>query len=95
MEHEVIVEGFCLRVEVTHCENVPPSPGTWNSDWDFYGSREIDFVVISGVSYDDDGIKMDVSPYECYQIAEQYSAQIEVALWIEIDAAARRQRWAA
>lgn len=95
MNHEIVVEGFVLQVEVTHCVNEPARPGTWDSDWDAQGCRELEFVVMSGVSYDDDGIRMDVSPYDCYVVAEQYSKQIELALWVEIDAQARRQRWAA
>lgn len=95
MIYEVIVEGFVLQVEVTHCENTAPSPGSWQSDWDCLGGRELEFVVVSGVAYDDDGIRMDVSPYDCYVVAEQYAKQIELALWVEIDAHTRRQRWAA
>ena len=39
MEHEIVVEGFVLQVEVTHCENAPASPGNRDSDWDCLGSR--------------------------------------------------------
>ena len=95
MEHEIVVEGFVLQVEVTHCVNEPPRPSTWDSDWDAQGCRELEFIVMSGNCYDDDGIRMDVSPYDCYVVAEQYAKQIELALWVEIDAQQRRQRWAA
>jgi hypothetical protein len=95
MEHEVIVEGFVLQVEVTHCENIPPCFNGWNSDWDFYGSREIEFKVVSGICYDDDGIRMDVDFLALPLLAQQYGRQIETALWVEIDANKRRVRWAA
>lgn len=96
MEHEIVVEGFVLRVEVTHCENTPPSPGTWSSDWDAQGCRELEFKVLSAFTYDYDGIRMSAQPYwSLAALAWQYVKQIETALWVEIDALQRRQRWAA
>lgn len=92
MTYEVIVEGFVLQVEVTHCENTPPSPGTWASDWDAQGSRELEFVVLSAITYDDNGKRVDVPQYECYQVAQLYGQQIEMALWVEIDSQARRRQ---
>ena len=95
MTYEVIVEGFVLQVEVTHCENTPPCPGSWASDWDVQGCRELEFKVDSAICYDDDGIRMDVDPLALPLVAIQYGRQIETALWVEIDATSRRQRWAA
>ncbi|MDP9511369.1 hypothetical protein Q7O56_20230 [Pseudomonas protegens] len=92
MDYEVIVEGFVLQVEVTHCINEPARSGTWDSDWDAQGCRDLEFVVVSGAAYDDDGIRMDVSPYDCYVVAEQYAKQIEAALWFEIGSRRRRER---
>jgi hypothetical protein len=95
MTYEVIVEGFVLQVEVTHCENTPPCPGDWSSDWDAQGCRELEFKVESGICYDDDGIRMDVMPHQLPLLANLYGQQIETALWVEIDAQQRRERWAA
>ena len=95
MTYEVIVEGFVLQVEVTSCENIPPSPASWDSDWDFQGSRELEFVVVSGITYDADGVRMDVSGYECCQAGQLYEKQIEAELWRQIDSLAQWQRWAA
>ncbi|WP_085701941.1 hypothetical protein [Pseudomonas sp. B15(2017)] len=95
MEHEVIVEGFVLQVEVTHCESIPPCFSAWNSDWDFYGSCELEFKVLSGICYDDDGMRMDVPAHQLPVIANQLDKQIETALWVEIDSNQRRSRWAA
>lgn len=95
MTYEVIVEGFVLEVEVTNCENTPPWPGTWNSDWDFYGSRELEFVVLSGITYDANGARKVVPSYECFQVGQLYAKQIEVDLWRQIDSRTQRQRWAA
>jgi hypothetical protein len=95
MIYEVIVEGFVLQVEVTHCENTPPCPSSWSSDWNAQGCRELEFKVLSGVTYDDDGIRMDVDQLALPLVSLQYGRQIETALWVEIDAQQRRQRWAA
>lgn len=96
MTHEVIVEGFVLQVEVTHCENIPPALNAWNSDWDFYGSRELEFKVVSGITYDEKGARMDVQPYwSLAALTHQFGRQIETALWAEFDAKTRRARWAA
>mgnify|MGYP001103771032 CR=1 FL=1 len=94
MTYEVIVEGFVLQVEVTHCENIPPCFNSWNSDWDFYGSRELEFKIESAICYDDDGVRMNVEQ-SLEAIASHYGQQIETALWVEIDAQSRRQRWVA
>ena len=95
MTYEVIVEGFVFQVEVTSCENTPPNPNSWASDWDFWGSRELEFVVVSGITYDADGGRMEVSGYECYQAGQLYEKQIEAELWRQIDSLAQRQRWTA
>lgn len=96
MEHEIVVEGFVLQVEVTHCVNEPPCPGSWNSDWDAQGERELEFNLVSGICYDEDGVRMDVPDYQLPVLAHQYGPQITLALWVEIDASKRRQgRWAA
>lgn len=81
MTYEVIVEGYVLQVEVTSCDDVPPS-GIAN------GSRELTFDVLSGTMYDADRIPMDVCQMELAVIAEskEYVPMIEKALWFEIDA---------
>jgi hypothetical protein len=95
MEHEIIVEGFVLQVEVTHCENTPAQPNSWASDWDFYGSRELEFKILSAVTYDANGTRHKVPKWGLQPIAHQHGRQIETALWIEIDARKRRERWIA
>lgn len=92
MTYEVIVEGYVLQVEVTYCEDIKPSWNTWNSDWDYFGSRELEFQIVSGTMYDEDGVPMDVCQMELAVIAEskEYVPMIEKALWHEIDARKRR-----
>lgn len=95
MEHEVIVEGFVLQVEVTALADDPPRPGTWDGDWDAMGERELEFKLLSGRCYDDDGIPLDLMLYQLPILAHQLYTPIVNALWVEIDALKRRQRWAA
>lgn len=85
MTYEVIVEGYVLQVEVTSCDDVPPS-GIAN------GSRELTFDLVSGTMYDADGIPMDVFQMELSVLAEsdEFVPMIEKALWVEIDARKRR-----
>ncbi len=92
MEHEIVVEGFVLQVEVTHCLNEPARPGTWDSDWDAHGCRELEFKLLSGICYDEDGVRMDVPDYQLPVLAHQYCTPITIALWVEIDALKRRER---
>ena len=90
MNHEIVVEGYVLQVEVTYCEDIPPA-GIAN------GSRELTFNVVAGIMYDADRVPMDVCQMELAVIAEsdEFVPMIEKALWYEIDARKCRQRWAA
>lgn len=91
MEHEIVVEGYYLQVEVTHCVNEPAQPGAWSSDWDAQGERELEYVINRAICYDDDGVKLDVTE-QAGDIAGQYNNQIITALWFEIDSRMRRGR---
>lgn len=96
MEHEIVVEGFVLQVEVNVLADEPPCPGSWNSDWDAQGERELEFKLLSGICYDEDGIRMDVPIWQLPVLAHQLYTPITMALWHEIDACKRREkRWAA
>jgi hypothetical protein len=95
VNHEIVVEGFVLQVEVTHCINEPARPGTRDSDWEAQGCRELEFKLVSGICYDEDAVRMDVPEYQLPVLAHQYGPQITLALWFEIDALKRRQRRAA
>ena len=92
MEHEIVVEGFVLQVEVTHCINEPARLWTWDSDWDAQGERELEFKLLSARCYDDDGVPMDVPIWQLPVLAHQYYTPITIALWVEIDALKRRER---
>lgn len=95
MTYEIIVEGLVLDVEVTHCENAPPQPSNRDSDWDCMGTRELEYKVLSGFTYDENGKRETV--YTCCldEAAKDLDTAIRVALWHEIDSRMRRSRWAA
>lgn len=95
MEHEIVVEGFVLQVDIVHCVNIPPAPGSWNSDWDAMGERELEFKLVAGRCYDDDGVPMDVPKSQLPDIAVRHYTAIMVALWHEIDSQRARERRAA
>lgn len=87
MTYEVIIEEFVLEVFIATIVDVKPSLGTWSSDWDHNGYRELEFEVWSGKTYDDDGIPMDLGRNGCAAAAEQYAEEIEAELWRQIDEA--------
>lgn len=95
MNYEIIVEEFVLQVEVTYCDNRPPQPNNRDSDWDCMGTRELEFKVLSGITYDDDGVRMDVRAYDCLVAGRKHAKQIELSLWQQIDSRQRRERRAA
>ena len=86
MTHTVCFENYELQVEVTRCLVVPPNPATWDSDLDYYGYSEMEFDVVSGISYDEFGDNpKDISLDECKTISDQYAETIEEKLWDQID----------
>lgn len=85
MIYEIAVEGVFLRVEVTHCLNINPSWNAWNSDWDFYGTRELEWQAVSGITYDDDGVPMGVPADHLAEVAKANEVAIEREIWLEID----------
>ncbi|MCY1412806.1 hypothetical protein D9M71_282240 [compost metagenome] len=90
MTYEVIIEEFVLQCEIKHLEDVKPNRNSWDSDWDFFGYREMEFTVVSGTTYDD-GVPMDLGRNGCAAAAERYAEQIEELLWEQVDAD-RRER---
>ena len=85
MNYEIAVEGVVLQVEVISCVNINPSWNTWNSDWDFYSTRELRWRAVSGITYDDDGVPMDVPSDQLAEAAKANATAIEREIWFEID----------
>jgi hypothetical protein len=88
MNHKIDLDEFVLQVEITDLTNTPPDPTSWDSPDDFYGCREVEFSVVSGVIYDDDGTPTDLSASACKALGEQYAELIEDRLWTIVDDAA-------
>jgi len=85
MIFEIDLDEYRLAVEVTHCLDVKPDYRSWDSDWDYYGYREMEFEVISGSVFDEDGNETELGRNGCAGVAEQYAEDIEDRLWTLIE----------
>ena len=87
MNHKIDLDEFVLQVEITDLTNTPADPTSWDSPEDFYGCRELEFKVVSGIGYDDNGT-VELTDSELEQAGEQYAELIEDRLWTIVDGAA-------
>ena len=85
MKFEIDLDEYLLSVEVTHCAVVEPDYRCRDSDWDYYGYREMEFEVISGSVFDEDGNETELGRNGCAGVAEQYAEDIEDRLWTLIE----------
>lgn len=87
MNRTVCIDRYELQVEITHCKVVPGDLSTWTSDYDYYGYVEMEFEVVSGLIYDEDGDNpQDLGRNGCASVAEMYAEEIEQQLWIQLEA---------
>ena len=84
MSRTVCIDQYTLEVEITSCVDVPGDSSTWASDWDYYGYREMEFEVVSGVEYDEDGNETDLGRNDCAAVVGQYAEAIEEKLWDQL-----------
>lgn len=84
MSRTVCIEQYTLEVEITSLTVVKGNSSTWDSDWDYYGYREMEFEVVSGIAEDEDGNETDLGRNGCAAVAEQYAEEIEQKLWEEL-----------
>lgn len=89
MPYTVSIEEYELKINITHMEGSEGNRNTWSSDWDYYGYREMEFEVISGLIYDEDGKAEDLGRNGCAAVAEKYAEDIEAELWIQVEKDAR------
>ena len=54
MSKTVCIEQYELEIEITSCVSVAPNHNCRDSDCDYYGYRDMEFEVVSGVEYDED-----------------------------------------
>lgn len=85
MSKTVCIEQYELEVEITSCVSVAPNHSTWDSDLDYYGYREMEFEVVSGLVEDEDGNQADLGRNGCAAVAEQYAEEIEQKLWDQLE----------
>jgi len=85
MRFEIDLDEYRLAVEVTHCLDVQPDYRSWGSSDDYYGYREMEFEVISGSVFDEDGNETELGRNGCAGVAEQYAEDIEDRLWTLIE----------
>lgn len=85
MIHTIELDEFVLQVEITDLTDIKPDPTSWASPEDFYGCRELEFSVVSGEVYDENGVATDLGRNGCAAVAEQHAELIEGLLWQIID----------
>jgi hypothetical protein len=85
MHHEIEIDEYLLRVEITDLTDIKADPASWASPEDFYGCRELEFRVVSGKVYDEDSKLYDLDSDQCAEAAEQHAELIEDLLWRIID----------
>ena len=86
--YEVVIEaeGCVIQCEITDLVLSDPTPGIWSSDWDAQGYRELEFRVVSGTAYDENGAETDLGRNGCAEVADRYAEQIEEDIWRQVDA---------
>lgn len=85
MNFEIYLDEYLLSVEVTHCAVVKPDYRCRDSADDYYGYREMEFEVVSGSVFDEDGNETELGRNGCAGVAEQYAEDIEDRLWTLIE----------
>ena len=80
----VSLDGYDLVVKVHSVADVKPNHSTWDSDWDYYGYREIDFELIAGTETDEDGNETEMTKDQLADVQEEQGELIEEKLWEEL-----------
>lgn len=76
-EVAIEAEACVLQCEITDLVIEQPRPGVWSSDWDAEGYCELEFRVVSGTVYDEQGRAEDLGQNGCAALAERYGEYIE------------------
>ena len=79
--HEIELEDLSLSVEVTHVVNQPADPTCRDSDVDFYGYKELEFIIRSGQEYTEDQQVFELTPLRLEEIGDTHRELIEEKLW--------------
>ncbi|MGM7284745.1 hypothetical protein ABRY74_23145 [Pseudomonas guariconensis] len=76
-EVAIEAEACVLQCEITDLVIEQARPGVWTSDWDARGYWELEFRVVSGVVFDEQGQASDLGRNGCAAMAERYGEYIE------------------
>jgi len=85
MHHKIEIDEYLLQIEITDLTDIKADPASWDSPEDFYGCRELEFRVVSGEVYDEDGKASDLDAEGCAEVADQHAELIEDLLWQIVD----------
>ena len=81
MTYEVIIEEFVLQCDISSVVIVKGNPSSWASPEDYHGYREMEFEIIAGHTYDEEGNPVDLGKNGCAAVAERLAEEIENELW--------------
>lgn len=76
-EVAIEAEACVLLCEISELLIEEGRPGVWSSDWDAQGYFELEFRVVSGVVYDEQGQASNLGRNGCAALAERYGEYIE------------------
>ena len=94
MRHEIEVDDLVLQVEITMLIDTPPDYSSWESPDDYYGCREMEFSVVAGEQYDEDGKATELDRNGLANAAETHAEEIEAQLWAFIELRKEREQMA-
>jgi len=86
MTYEVTIEEFVLQCNITHCVSVKGDPNSWASPDDYYGYEEMEFEIISGYTYDENDLIVDIGKNACAAVSEKWAEEIEEKLLEQVAA---------
>lgn len=91
-EVDIEAEACVLQCVITSMVIADAHPSLWTSDWDVEGYREMEFRVVSGITFDSNGEASDLGRNGCATLAERYGEYIEERIWRQYDAQLQEDR---
>lgn len=86
MTYLVCFDQYELQVEIICCLVFPPNRSTWPSDLDYHGYQEMEFEVVSGIAYDEEGENPEeLDKNGCAAVADLHAETIEEKLWAQLE----------
>lgn len=87
MELTIELDQFKLTAEIKRLINDQPDPTCRDSADDCRGTRELEFDLVYGIEYDDQGRVKECGylPWWLSKIKDEHEAEIEAAIWKQYD----------